>query len=213
LKGFSYRKRGAIFLAPLLAVLCLTSLLMISPVQAEGGLAISGSFYRQDFEIPQGSSINSPDVYVVVFNNGETSLGIKMAVQTPLGVKINLSQSEFTLPPGKQQQVNIGIEVTKDATPGGYELTVTAESSQQGVTGIQVSEPPVRPPTDGAGRIRHGQGAGGESGRRIAGCQRPAVPCDSRTEHRHCEQRNGNAGNKSSPGSFIARFYRRGEAG
>jgi hypothetical protein len=139
LKCFFNRKRGAVWPAPLLVVFLLTNLLTVLPVQAQGGLAISGSFYRQNFEIPQGSSINSPEVYVVVFNNGETSLGIKMAFETPVGIKIKLSQSEFTLPPGGQQQVLVGVEVTKDVASGEYELTVTAQSYQKAGTGIQIS--------------------------------------------------------------------------
>jgi uncharacterized membrane protein len=185
---------------------------MISPVQAEGGLAISGSFYRQDFEIPQGSSINSPDVYVVVFNNGETSLGIKMAVQTPLGVKINLSQSEFTLPPGKQQQVNIGIEVTKDATPGGYELTVTAESSQQGVTGIQVSGAASQTAKltvlGGSGTVKV-QAVSPEGESLVASVRLYRVIAGQNTGIANSET--GTLETKVAPGSFIAQVYIGGE--
>ncbi len=212
MKGFSYRKRGAIFLAPLLAVLCLISLLMVLPVQAEGGLAISGSFYRQDFEIPQGSSISSPDVYVVVFNNSETSLGIKMAVQTPLGVKINLSESEFTLPPGKQQQVNIGVEVTTDAAPGGYELTVTAESSQQGVTGIQISgaaSQTAKLTVLGASGTVKVQAVSPEGESLVASIRLYRVMAGQNTGIATSET--GTLETKVAPGSFIAQVYIGGE--
>ena len=212
MKWFLYRKWGAGFLPPILTVLWLVNLLVISPVQAEGGLAISGSFYRQDFEIPQGSSINSPDVYVVVFNNGETSLGVKMTVQTPLGVKINLSQSEFTLLPGKQQQVNIGVEVTADATPGGYELTVTAESSQKGVTGIQVSGAASQTAKltvlGGSGTVKV-QAVSPEGESLVASVRLYRVIAGQNTGIANSET--GTLEAKVAPGNFIAQVYIGGE--
>jgi hypothetical protein len=117
----------------------LINLFVPVPAQTQGGLALSGNFYRQEYEIPQGSSVSSPEIYVVVFNTGEADLGVKMTTQSPVGVRINLSQNDFTLPPGGQQMVLVGVEVTKDAAPGEYELTVTAESYKKGGTGIQIS--------------------------------------------------------------------------
>ncbi len=67
-----------------------------APVLADGGIAMSGSFYQEAFEIPQGSSISGPDIYVVVFNNSSDQLKVKMTSQTPPGVRLVLSQSEFT---------------------------------------------------------------------------------------------------------------------
>ena len=109
------------------------------PVQAQGGLAISGSFYQQVFEIPQGSSVSGPSINVVVFNNGNEKLNIKMTSQSPLGVHIVLSQSDFTLLPGGQQEVLVGVEVTQDAAPGEYDISIVAESYKEGVSGIQLA--------------------------------------------------------------------------
>ena len=41
---------------------------------AQGGLALSGNFYRQEFNLPQGAVLSSPDIYVVVFNNSNAPL-------------------------------------------------------------------------------------------------------------------------------------------
>ncbi len=131
-------KWGARRIAPLIAFLFIASLFLAPPAQAQGGFALSGSFYRQNFEIPQGSSVSGPDIYVVVFNNTAAELGVRITTQAPLGVKITLSQSDFTLPPGGQQQVLIGVEVSKDAAPGEYKISVTAESYKKGATGIQI---------------------------------------------------------------------------
>jgi len=112
--------------------------LYAAPAQADGGIAISGSFYQQSFEIPQGSSISGPDVYVVVFNNSADQLKIKMTSQTPPGVHLALSQDEFTLPASGQQKILVGVEVGTDAVPGEYEITISAEPYKETVTGIQL---------------------------------------------------------------------------
>jgi len=135
-----YWLKRKIISAGILALAFLSAgLLGALPVQAQGGLAISGSFYQQVFEIPHGSSVSGPSINVVVFNNGNEKLDIKMTSQTPPGVNIVLSQSDFTLLPGGQQEVLVGVEVTQDAVPGEYDISVVAESSKEGITGIQLA--------------------------------------------------------------------------
>ncbi len=125
--------------SPLVA-LCLLALFLIAvPARAEGGIAMSGSFYQQAFEIPQGSSVSGPDVYVVVFNNSSEKVNIRMAGQAPYGVRLVLSREDFTLPPAGQMQVQIGIEVGNDAAPGQYEISVMAEPYKENVSGIQLA--------------------------------------------------------------------------
>jgi hypothetical protein len=124
----------------LLAVFVLiTVFLPVAPVLADGGIAMSGSFYQQAFEIPQGSSISGPDVYVVVFNNSSNQLKVKMISQAPPGVRLVLSQTEFTLAASGQQQVLVGVEVGTDAVPGKYEISISAEPYKETVSGIQLA--------------------------------------------------------------------------
>lgn len=134
----SWLKWGVIRFALLIPLLLLVCPLLAAPAQAQGGIALSGSFYRQSFEISQGSSVSAPSVYVVVFNQGEEDLQIKMMWEAPLGVDIILSHNEFTLNPGGQQKVLIGVDVAQSAVPGEYEIAVTAESYKEGVSGIQL---------------------------------------------------------------------------
>ncbi|MCX8126448.1 MAG: hypothetical protein N3E40_04865, partial [Dehalococcoidia bacterium] len=110
-----------------------------SNMLAAGGIALSGSFYRQEFTIPPGASVTGPSVYVIVFNNGEENLSVRMSGKSPEGVKIELSETEFVLPSKGQKQVFVSITVSRDATPGEYDLTITAESYKEGATGIQVA--------------------------------------------------------------------------
>jgi len=120
-----------------MAILLLVSLL-VAPVQAAGGLAISGSFYRQVFEIPQGSSVNVPSIYVVVFNQSSEEFGVRMTSEAPTGVNVILSEDDFTLGAGEQQKVFVGVEVTPDAAPGEYTVSISAESYREGGSGIQI---------------------------------------------------------------------------
>ncbi len=108
-------------------------------VLADGGIAISGSLSQQEFQIPQGSSASGSGVNVVVFNNGDENLDVRMKTQSPPGVDVKLSRTEFTIPPGGNQQLLVEIQVSEDATPGDYEVTVTAESYREGVSGIQLA--------------------------------------------------------------------------
>jgi hypothetical protein len=110
-----------------------------SPVRAQGGIAMSGSFYQQLFQIPQGSSVGGPSIDVVVFNTGSDSIRVKMTTQAPLGVNMSVSTDNFTLAPGGQQQVLVGVEVTKDATPGEYEIGISAEPYADTASGIHLA--------------------------------------------------------------------------
>lgn len=129
-------QRGARALAPLAAFLFI-SLLLPPVATAQGGLALSGSFYRQEFKLPQGASIETPDVYVVVFNNTGSDLTVRMVTDAPAGVELVLSESEFRLATGGQKMVTIGVRVSDAAVPGEYQLRVTAEAQKAG-TGIKL---------------------------------------------------------------------------
>ncbi len=124
---------------PIAFALILAGLLAPSQAGAQGGIGLSGSFYQQAFQIPQGSSIGGPSIDVAVFNTGSDSMRVKMITQVPPGVNMTLSHSDFTLAPGGQQQVLVGIEVTMNATPGEYDLGISAESYVDAGTGIRLA--------------------------------------------------------------------------
>ena len=119
-----------------LSLMLMISLLMAQPAKA-GGLAMSGSFYRQEFEIPLGTSLSAPDVYVMVLNNSDEDFSISIATEAPAGVELVLSARDFTLKAGEQKRIDIGVKVSEAATPGNYTLRVTAEAHKEG-TGIQL---------------------------------------------------------------------------
>jgi len=123
-------------IAPLIALWLVLGLAI--PAQAQGGIAISGSFYRQEFRLPQSTTLKSPEVYVVVFNNSSSNVDIRITTETPVGVKLLLSADDFPLKAGEQKKVEIGVEVSQAAVPGEYKVSVTAEPYKKGATGIQI---------------------------------------------------------------------------
>ena len=129
----------AVRIVTLILLLWLVGFPVPAAVLAQGGLALSGSFHNQNFVIPQGSSVSGPSIDVVVFNNGSEAINIRMLSQSPPGVTISFSNQQFSIPPGGQQQVLIGVAVAADVAPGDYDLSVTAQSYKEGGTGIQVA--------------------------------------------------------------------------
>ena len=127
---------GTTLAVPLILITLFSFLLTPLPVKA-GGLAMSGSFYRQQFELPQGVNISSPDIYVVIFNNADDALKINMTTDAPMGVELALSEENFVLNAGEQKKVMVGVNVTEDAVPGKYELKISAEAYTEGA-GIKI---------------------------------------------------------------------------
>ena len=130
---------GKRFVFIIVFALLLGGLVASAQVQAQGGIAMSGSFSQQVFQIPQGSSTSGPSIDVVIFNTGSDSLRVKMTTQVPLGVNISISNNDFTLASGGQQKVLVGVEVTKEATPGEYEIGISAESYTDVSSGIHLA--------------------------------------------------------------------------
>lgn len=118
-----------------LALAALISLLwgFIFPIPVEAqGIAMSGNFNRQHFELIPGQSVTTPDIYAVVFNNSEHDLRVKIISQTPLGVELVLPSTDFTLPPGENRQIEIGVKVGLQVAPGEYDLILTVEAYREG---------------------------------------------------------------------------------
>ena len=135
MNGCSKIKCWARHLAVLIPVVMVFSLFLPAPVHAEGGIAISGNFYRQHFRLFPGESLISPDIYVMAFNNSDADMRVAMSIQAPPGVELILSHVEFTLPPGDQQKIDVGIELSPDAVPGKYEVGITADSYPENAEG------------------------------------------------------------------------------
>ncbi len=195
---------------PLILITLLSFLLTPLPVKAEG-LAMSGSFYRQKLELPQGVNISSPDIYVVIFNNGDDALKINMTTDAPMGVKLALSEKDFVLNAGEQKKVVVGVNVSDDAVPGEYELKISAEAYTEGA-GIKI----VGSVAQTATLIIVGEAASVEvttvnpSGEPVPAVVRLYKLVDSeKTDFGYSET--GSLKIKVSPGKYLAEAYVAGE--
>jgi hypothetical protein len=132
--------RGARYLAPLLLFSTMFIQLFSPPpgVYADGGVGITGSFSSQVFELVQGSSVNVSSVYVEIHNFRSDAITVRMTTEAPVGVIVNLSQTEFILESGGQQRITVGITATADVAPGEYKIDITAEPYIENPGGIQV---------------------------------------------------------------------------
>lgn len=139
-------------LSAVLALLMVAGMLLApmlaapSPATAASGISITGSFYRQPFEIPRGGSAFGPSIYVMVSNQGTEAFNVRMLtaavtadnVPEP-GISVNLSRVSFSLQPGAQQNIDIRVDVAESVPSGPYSISVTAESYQDTVEGISLS--------------------------------------------------------------------------
>jgi hypothetical protein len=177
-------------------------------VRAEGGIAISGSFSQQDFQIPQGSSVNGSSIDVVVFNNSSDRLKVKMTGQAPVGVNVGLSQMEMAMAPGTQQQVLVSVEVTKDAGPGQYEVSVAAESYKEGMSGIQLAgaaKQSAKLTVSGESASVTVQAVSPEGKPLVASIRLNRVMAGQSREVAYCD--NGTLAATVAPGNFVSSCY------
>ena len=126
-------------LALLISILVMAwGLLLTKPVTAQG-IAISGSFYRHHFQLVPGETISTPDIYVVIFNNGEESVNVRLISKTPPGVELLLTLSEFSIPSKGNRRIQVGVRVSTEATPGEYEISVGAEIIPEEGRGVVIT--------------------------------------------------------------------------
>ena len=105
----------------------------------EVGIAMAGTFSQQEFELPQGTEVSSPSVYVVVFNHTADEMKIQILFEAPFGVEVLFDHAIFLLLPGGEQKVYITVKVTEDAVPGEYEIVVTAEATPKEGEGLKIA--------------------------------------------------------------------------
>lgn len=112
--------------ALIISMIMLSSGFFLSNIAlADEGVAMSGTFAGQKYVIPSGSSASSSEIFVTVISEYETNIGIQMTCLTPVGVNINLSDTDFTLDPGESQAISIEIQTTEDAVSGNLSITAT----------------------------------------------------------------------------------------
>lgn len=152
---FKIKGKARYLALPILSLLIL-NLFTASPVMAQG-IGLSGNFYRQHFELSPGETYSSDDIYVIVSNHGDDPIKVKMNTSLPEGVILLLANDDFTLNSGAQQKIGIKVQVSPQAIPGEYDITVSAEAYREG-GGIKIT---------GGGQQQASLSILGESGRVI----------------------------------------------
>jgi hypothetical protein len=141
MRMYGLPKRGILSLAllALMLFLSLASALAPMPAKAQVSIAITGSFYSHVFEIPRGSSMSGPGIYVIVSNLGSEEFETTMRYEVPEGVTISFSHGQFVMPPGTQQKVLVRVEVGPDVVADSYPdgLKVIAEAYRPNTPGLQ----------------------------------------------------------------------------
>ncbi len=104
-------------------------------------IGLSGSFYALDgLTIPVGGSVNSSDIYVVVYNYGEEPIEAVLNYSAPEGIKVVFQgwENPRLLYPGEHARVSLAIIVNEDVVPGNYTIVVYASERRETEGGVVV---------------------------------------------------------------------------
>ncbi len=123
-----------------LLLVFMASLLSAVPAkaQSEGGIAISGSFYRHHYKLVPGESFSSPQIDIVVFNNYDRAIDVKLTANIPEGVVIDIDQKLLSIKPHDSQKLSVGLTVGEEVVPGEYEIGISADVQPDVEEGIAV---------------------------------------------------------------------------
>jgi|GEM_PF-1644882 len=111
---------------------------LYAPVNAEGGIAISGSFNKYHYKTVAGETISTPDIDIIVHNNYNTPLKMTFAVEAPKDVSVDLEGKKVTIPSKSSRSFPVAVSVGKSVVPGIYEIGVSAEPIPDKKSGIAV---------------------------------------------------------------------------
>ena len=105
------------------------------PVRASGqglgaaGIGMSGSLTDlSPLEVPQGGSVSSNDLFIVVFNFRDTESTVNLSAIAPPGIEVSFTPNEtvFTLPPHGHRRIRVAVHVDPTVPPGEYQVVVQA---------------------------------------------------------------------------------------
>lgn len=122
-----------------LLVILFFSLLPASPAYADGGIAISGSFYRHHFKLVPGERVASPHINVVIYNNYDREIEIRLVSNTPEGVHIELEQELLKMSANSSLTLPIVVRVEETVVPDEYQIGIYAEVIPQPGSGISIT--------------------------------------------------------------------------
>lgn len=107
-------------------------------VQAQGGIAVSGSFSRHHYKMLPGESIDTPHINVVFFNNYSQDITVKLTPRLPEGAKFHLESDELLIKANSNVTIPMGLTVGLTVTPDDYDIGLAADVQPDAETGIAV---------------------------------------------------------------------------
>jgi LPXTG-motif cell wall-anchored protein len=118
---YTMKKSKSVWIVALVLLLALTAVQTCS-----AGVAISGSFYANDYALGQGEEISSKDIYVVVFNKEDKRVRVDVEYEAPEFITVGLSPNSSLLEPDEYERIYITLKADEDAIPGNYTVKVIA---------------------------------------------------------------------------------------
>ncbi len=117
-------------LAALLAVLAASmAAAYVARAELVAGVAMSGSFAAlSPLKVPQGSVVSSDSLFVVVFNQRDEPLHVRLEYDAPPGITVAFvpNTTDLDMPPHSSRRFRVVINVSDAVTPGRYTIYVRA---------------------------------------------------------------------------------------
>jgi len=136
--GFSTNKKLATAMLAALIIFFLTTFLLPIHIVYAQGFALTGNFSRFGFELAPGKTSAGIEAYIIVINNNEAPVRVKIDTRTPQHVTITVPETDFMLDAGANKRLDVVVEVGKKAVPGEYEISISATPIREG-EGIKIS--------------------------------------------------------------------------
>jgi hypothetical protein len=106
--------------------------------QSEGGIAISGSFYRHHFQMIPGEKMKTPQSEIVVYNNYDRAIQVKITATAPQGVEVNQDGKILNLEANTNVSLPVLLNLGEEVVPGEYEIHLAADVIPNNIAGVTV---------------------------------------------------------------------------
>ena len=104
-----------------------------------GGIAVSGTFANQTYQVVQGESLESSDVFIVFINNYDRPIQLELTPEGPDGVVFELDARVVSVESKGRVQVPVRFTVADYVSPGNYQIGIAALVVPETLDGVVVA--------------------------------------------------------------------------
>ncbi len=104
-----------------------------------GGIAVSGTFANQTYQVVQGESLESSDVFIVFINNYDRPIQLELTPEGPAGVVFELDARVVSVESKGRVQVPVRFTVETYVSPGNYQIGIAALVVPETLDGVVVA--------------------------------------------------------------------------